>query len=143
MAQFLNGFRNKDLICGGMFVTRIDRSFGLLTNAMVDALSVEPRAYVFNKRSLISIAVVMDLGRGTCCWPTTRQVREEDEVEEAAKEGAGGSANVYRNMSRGDWQEITNRIACRKFFKENECEIFTVFGEGVRIFPDGVTSPDL
>ncbi|GKC31788.1 hypothetical protein Tco_1039082 [Tanacetum coccineum] len=84
--------------------SRIARSFGLLTNAMVDALCVEPRAHVFNKRSLISIRVVMDLGGGTCCWPATRQVGEEDEVEEAAEEGAGGSANVYRNMSRGDWQ---------------------------------------
>ncbi|GJX89751.1 hypothetical protein Tco_0343077 [Tanacetum coccineum] len=40
-------------------------------------------------------------------------------------------------------QEITNRIACRKFFQENECEFFTVSGDGVRNFPDGATSPDL
>ncbi|GKC50683.1 hypothetical protein Tco_1073428, partial [Tanacetum coccineum] len=39
--------------------------------------------------------------------------------------------------------EITNRIACRKFFQENECEILTVSGDGVMIFPDGVRSPDL
>ncbi|GJV13688.1 hypothetical protein Tco_1355229 [Tanacetum coccineum] len=101
--------RITDLICGGMFVTRIARSLGLLTNAMVDALCVEPRAHVFNKRSLISIRVVMDLGGGTCCWPATRQVGEEDEVEEAAEEGAGGSANVYRNMSQGDWQGLSIR----------------------------------
>ncbi|GJU08996.1 hypothetical protein Tco_1125426 [Tanacetum coccineum] len=30
-----------------------------------------------------------------------------------------------------------------KFLQENECEIFTVSGDGIRIFPDGVTSPDL
>ncbi|GJT95991.1 hypothetical protein Tco_1091509 [Tanacetum coccineum] len=40
-------------------------------------------------------------------------------------------------------QEITNRIACRIFFQENKCEIFTVSGDGVRIFRDGVTTPDL
>ncbi|GJS65319.1 ribonuclease H-like domain-containing protein [Tanacetum coccineum] len=40
-------------------------------------------------------------------------------------------------------QEITNRIACRNFFQENECEFFTVSGDGVRIFPDDVTSPKL
>ncbi|GJX09360.1 hypothetical protein Tco_0199219 [Tanacetum coccineum] len=60
----------------GMFVTRIARSLGLLTNAMVDALSVEPRAHV----------------------------GEDDEVEEAANEGAGGSADMYLNLTRGYWQ---------------------------------------
>ncbi|GJU31217.1 retrovirus-related pol polyprotein from transposon TNT 1-94 [Tanacetum coccineum] len=42
-----------------------------------------------------------------------------------------------------DYTEINNRIACRNFFQENECEIFIVSGDGVRIFPDGVKSPDL
>nr|GEX27002.1 ribonuclease H-like domain-containing protein [Tanacetum cinerariifolium] len=40
-------------------------------------------------------------------------------------------------------KEITNRIACRNFFQENECEIFTVPGDGVRIFPDDVAPLDL
>ncbi|GJS59710.1 hypothetical protein Tco_0654494 [Tanacetum coccineum] len=31
-------------------------------------------------------------------------VREDDEVEEAANEEAAGSAEVYRNMSQGDWK---------------------------------------
>nr|GEY43571.1 zinc finger, CCHC-type [Tanacetum cinerariifolium] len=71
LARYLNGVRDKDLICGGMFVSRISRSFGLLTNVMVDALSVKPRAHIFKKKSLISMRVVMDLGRGTCYWPAT------------------------------------------------------------------------
>nr|GEW35123.1 hypothetical protein [Tanacetum cinerariifolium] len=29
---------------------------------------------------------------------------KDDEVEEAAEEGVGGSFDVYRNMSRGYWQ---------------------------------------
>ncbi|GJW50828.1 reverse transcriptase domain-containing protein [Tanacetum coccineum] len=39
-------------------------------------------------------------------------------------------------------QGITNKIACRKFFKKKEIKIFTVRGDGVRIFPDGVASPE-
>ncbi|GJY39930.1 hypothetical protein Tco_0426294, partial [Tanacetum coccineum] len=58
----------------------------LLTNKMMDALSVEPLPH-----------------------PATREVKEDDEVEEANKgeagnEGAGGSADMYRYMSQGDWQ---------------------------------------
>ncbi|GKA32560.1 hypothetical protein Tco_0718927 [Tanacetum coccineum] len=91
-------------ISGGMFITRIARYLGLLTNAMVDALSVKPRAHVFKKKYFLAMGIMMELGRGMCCWPVTRQVGEDDEVEEAANEGVGGSADVYRNMSRGDWQ---------------------------------------
>ncbi|GKE70988.1 hypothetical protein Tco_1529060, partial [Tanacetum coccineum] len=46
----------------------------ILTGELMDALSVEPR------------------------------VKEDDEVEEATAEGAGGSFDVYQNMSRDDWQ---------------------------------------
>nr|GEX21253.1 hypothetical protein [Tanacetum cinerariifolium] len=82
----------------------IARSFGLLTSVMVDALSVEPKVHIFKKKSLIAMNVLMDLGRGVCCWPATRQVGKDDEVEETANEEAGGSAEVYRNISQGDWQ---------------------------------------
>ncbi|GJW33048.1 hypothetical protein Tco_0053080 [Tanacetum coccineum] len=66
--------KEKDLLVGGMFVTRIANSFGLLTNLMVDALSVEPRAHV----------------------------GEEDEVEEAANEEAGGSAEYLSTCENLD-----------------------------------------
>nr|GEV74430.1 hypothetical protein [Tanacetum cinerariifolium] len=46
------------------------------------------------------------------------------------------------DLKPNDESEITNRIGCRNF-QENECEIFTVPGDGVRIFPDGVAPPDL
>nr|GEW86967.1 hypothetical protein [Tanacetum cinerariifolium] len=97
------GVRDRDSICGGMFVTRIARSFGLLTNAIVDALNVNPLAHVFKKKYLIAMGVVMEFRGGTCCWPTTCEVGEDDEVKEAAKKEAGGSADVYQNMSQGDW----------------------------------------
>nr|GFA33329.1 hypothetical protein [Tanacetum cinerariifolium] len=31
-------------------------------------------------------------------------------------------------------EEVTNRIACRNFFQENECEFFTEAGDGVRLY---------
>ncbi|GJZ91569.1 hypothetical protein Tco_0663496 [Tanacetum coccineum] len=40
-------------------------------------------------------------------------------------------------------QEITNRVACRKCFKKNKSEIFTVSGDGVRNSPDGVAPLNL
>ncbi|GKF51551.1 hypothetical protein Tco_0148018 [Tanacetum coccineum] len=67
-AKYMNGIREKSLICGGMFVTRIVRSF---------------------------------------------RVGEEDEEDDeavkaaggnAGNEGVGGSVDMYRNMSQGDWQ---------------------------------------
>ncbi|GJU32905.1 hypothetical protein Tco_1176494 [Tanacetum coccineum] len=79
LARYLKGVRDKDLICGGMFVTRIARSFGLQTNAMVDALSVETRAHIFKKKSLVAMNVLMDLSRGTNCWPATRQGNWQEE----------------------------------------------------------------
>nr|GEV48694.1 retrotransposon Orf1 [Tanacetum cinerariifolium] len=50
LAWYLERGKDKDLIYGGMFLTRIARSLGFLTTSMVDALSVEPRAYVFRKK---------------------------------------------------------------------------------------------
>nr|GEU87663.1 hypothetical protein [Tanacetum cinerariifolium] len=44
------------------------RSFGLMTNEMVDALSVAPREYVFKKKSLISMKVLLDLGGRDQRW---------------------------------------------------------------------------
>ncbi|GJT59792.1 hypothetical protein Tco_1003325 [Tanacetum coccineum] len=85
-------------------MTKISRSLGILTREMIDALNVEPWAHVFKKKSLITMSIVMELDGGTCYWPTTCGVGEDDEAEEAAEEGAGGSSDVYRNMSTGDWQ---------------------------------------
>ncbi|GJW74330.1 hypothetical protein Tco_0133700 [Tanacetum coccineum] len=48
-----------------------------------------------------------------CFWPTTREAVEEDEEDDegdeatggdAGHEGARGFADMYRNMSQGDWQ---------------------------------------
>ncbi|GJW75739.1 retrotransposon ORF1 [Tanacetum coccineum] len=115
LAKYLKSVGDQNLICGGMFITRIVWSFGVLTGVMMNALSVEPPPYVFKKKSLIAMGVIMELHDGGCCWPATREamVEEEDkgddEGNEAAggytgHEGVGGSTNVYHNMSQGDWQ---------------------------------------
>nr|GEW44124.1 retrotransposon Orf1 [Tanacetum cinerariifolium] len=75
----------------------------LLTNEMRDALSVKPIPHVFKKTSLITMRVIMELHNRVCVCPAARAVSEDDEAEEAANEGAGGSAKIYQNMSQGDW----------------------------------------
>ncbi|GKE05250.1 hypothetical protein Tco_1397268 [Tanacetum coccineum] len=59
------------------------------------------------------MGVVMELHNEGCFWPAKREAIEEDEEDdegnEAARgdgghERAGGSADMYRNMSQGDWQ---------------------------------------
>ncbi|GKD12244.1 hypothetical protein Tco_1196651 [Tanacetum coccineum] len=93
-----------------MFMTRIARSFGLLTNEMVSALNRKPLPHVYRKTSLVKMGVIMELHEGECCWPATREVVEEGEGEdeegdgEGRNEGVGGSADIYRNMSQGDSQ---------------------------------------
>ncbi|GKA98007.1 hypothetical protein Tco_0825901 [Tanacetum coccineum] len=110
LAKYLKSIRNKSVIFGGMFVTRIARSFGLLTNEMVSVLNCEPPPHVYRKTSLVNMGVIIELHEGECCWPATREVMEEGEGddkegdEKGGNEGVGGSTDIYHNMSRGDWQ---------------------------------------
>ncbi|GJU87826.1 retrotransposon ORF1, partial [Tanacetum coccineum] len=60
LAKYLKSVRDKNLIYGGMFVTRIARSFGVLTGEMINALSVESPPNVFKKKSLIAMGVIME-----------------------------------------------------------------------------------
>ncbi|GJZ45639.1 hypothetical protein Tco_0593235, partial [Tanacetum coccineum] len=53
--------RDKNLIYEGMLLTKIARSFGLLTDELRDALSIEPLPHVFKKKSLIEMGVLMEL----------------------------------------------------------------------------------
>nr|GEZ64072.1 hypothetical protein [Tanacetum cinerariifolium] len=69
-----------------------------------DVLSVESRAHVFRKKSLLAMGIITKLANGVCYWPVTRQVRKDDEVEEAANKGSGGSADMYWKMTQDDWQ---------------------------------------
>nr|GEZ92121.1 hypothetical protein [Tanacetum cinerariifolium] len=106
IAATILGVMEKNVISGGMFVTRIARSYRLLTREMMNALSVEHRPYVFKKKSLIAMGIVMELHGGACYWPMIREAGGDDEAEEATEGGVGGSADAYRDMSRGDWQPV-------------------------------------
>nr|GEY13092.1 hypothetical protein [Tanacetum cinerariifolium] len=76
--------------------------FWVIDYELVDVLSVEPRAYTFKKKSLITTGIMLELNGGRCYQPATCQVEEHDEVKEAGDEGAGGSFDAYRSISRGD-----------------------------------------
>ncbi|GJZ41772.1 hypothetical protein Tco_0588658 [Tanacetum coccineum] len=110
LARYLKSVRDKSVIFEGMFVTRIARSFGLLTNEMISVLNREPPPYVYRKTSLVKMGVIMEVNDGECCWPATGEVTEEggsDDEEgdgEGGNEGIWGSADIYRNMNQGDWQ---------------------------------------
>ncbi|GKC35725.1 hypothetical protein Tco_1048109, partial [Tanacetum coccineum] len=110
LAKYLKGVRDKSVIFGGMFVTKIARSFGLLTEEMVSVLNREPPPHVYRKKSLVMMGVIMELHKGKCCWPVTRGIIEEDKGDdeegdrEGGNKGAKGSTDIYRNMSEGDWQ---------------------------------------
>nr|GEU51895.1 hypothetical protein [Tanacetum cinerariifolium] len=113
LAKYSKSVGDKNLICEGMLVTKIARSFGVLIGKLMNALSVKPTPHVFKKKSLIAMRVIMELHTGGCCWPATREaeVEEEDEGDDGRDEategyvgykGVGGSTNIYRNMSQGD-----------------------------------------
>ncbi|GJW62887.1 hypothetical protein Tco_0112222 [Tanacetum coccineum] len=109
-AKYLKGVRDESVIFGGMFVTKIAWSFGLLTEEMVSVFNREPPPHVYSKKSLVKMGVITELHEGDCCWPVTRGVVEKDEGDdeegnrEGGNEGAGGFADIYRNMSARDWQ---------------------------------------
>ncbi|GJX41015.1 hypothetical protein Tco_0256005 [Tanacetum coccineum] len=93
-----------------IFGEGIDRSFGLLIDELVSVLNREPPPHVYRKKSLVKMRVIMELHEGVCCWPATREVVEENKGdneegdEEGGNKGVGGSVDVYRNMSAGEWQ---------------------------------------
>ncbi|GKF66108.1 hypothetical protein Tco_0192625 [Tanacetum coccineum] len=85
--------RENNFIYGGILVTRIARSFGLLTNEWRSAITVEPQPHVFKKKSLIAMGVVMKLYGGVCVWPgAMAEEEEDDEADDEGDEGAGGDA---------------------------------------------------
>ncbi|GJT09587.1 ribonuclease H-like domain-containing protein [Tanacetum coccineum] len=80
-----------------------------------------------------------DLGLNTCSHVIFLSSREIPSVDEPEPQLLPNFSPLDVNL--GDKRgEVTNRIACRIFFQENECEIFTEAGDGVKIFPDGVST---
>ncbi|GJR55618.1 hypothetical protein Tco_1406139 [Tanacetum coccineum] len=68
LSKYLKAVRDKNLIYGGMLVTKIARSFGLFTEELRDALSIEPPPHVFKKKSVIAMGVLMELPNGICFY---------------------------------------------------------------------------
>ncbi|GJY54826.1 hypothetical protein Tco_0446490 [Tanacetum coccineum] len=145
LAKYLKGVRDKSVIFGGMFVTKIAQSFGLLTKEMVSVFNHEPPPHVYRinhwlrwesswsstrvsvvsragcereirkwKHSVINfdglvcvflLVVGVWLFAVECLSTVTKGFVEEDEGDdekgdgEGGNEGAGGSADIYRNMS--------------------------------------------
>ncbi|GKB17244.1 hypothetical protein Tco_0851167 [Tanacetum coccineum] len=65
---------------------------------------------------------------------------DDDEVlNELEEYGNAGQFCRQSHFTQGK----NNRIACRKFFKKNECEIFTMAEDDVRNSPDGIAPPVL
>nr|GEU94501.1 hypothetical protein [Tanacetum cinerariifolium] len=100
MKTFEDGFRGAWFRCKVVWVVD-QRNEGCII--------VEPPPHVFKKKSLIVMSVIMELQNRMCVWPVTRAMKGEEEAKEEAEgeganEGAGGSAEMYQNMSQGDWQ---------------------------------------
>ncbi|GJT29233.1 hypothetical protein Tco_0909508 [Tanacetum coccineum] len=68
----------------------------------------------------------------------TNERRADDEPAKSAREKVTKNEEEEPTGVSSSQTEVTNRIACRKYFQVNECEIFTEAGDGVEIFPDGV-----
>ena len=107
------GTRETDRICGGMFVTRLARSYGILRPEIMDYLSSSSCRTVKSK-SLRQMDVVTELAGGLWTWYVPGGHEEEDDDDEDEEDGQQpgqehggyevGSDDYYRNMSRGDWQ---------------------------------------
>ncbi|GJZ77290.1 hypothetical protein Tco_1487173 [Tanacetum coccineum] len=57
------------------------------------------------------MGVIMELYEGECCCLATRGIVDEGEGDDeegdgkGGNKGVGGSVDIYRNMSQGDWQD--------------------------------------
>ncbi|GKB38603.1 hypothetical protein Tco_0883545 [Tanacetum coccineum] len=94
LAKYLKSVRDKSVIFGGMFVTKIAWSYGLLTNEMVSVLNREPPLQVYRKTSLVKMGVIMEIHEGECCWPATIEVTGEGECNDEGDNGEGGKEGV-------------------------------------------------
>ncbi|GJW38423.1 hypothetical protein Tco_0064268, partial [Tanacetum coccineum] len=80
--KYLMAARDKNLIYGGMLVTKITMSFGLLTNEFRNALSIKPPPHVFKKNSLIVMGVIIELQNRMYAWPAIRAMEEEEDEDD-------------------------------------------------------------
>ena len=115
VANFLNSGvveREGDRIYGGMLVTRLARSYGILGHEIMRYLGSDSACRVVKVRSLKQMEVVMEMEDGTFIWfnvggnvdPGSDE--DEDEPQQQHPHGGyeAGTADYYWHMSPGDWQ---------------------------------------
>ncbi|GJS03132.1 hypothetical protein Tco_0319640 [Tanacetum coccineum] len=110
LAKYLKGLRDKSMIFEGMFVTKIARSFGLLTEEIVSVLNRKPPPHVYRNNLLVKIGVIMKLHEGEY-WlgqlpeGLTKEVGEggggsegddEEAMEKGGNEELGGSLDITK-----------------------------------------------
>nr|GEV48693.1 hypothetical protein [Tanacetum cinerariifolium] len=87
-----------------------------------------------------------------CFWPASQEAveedKEDDKADEAAgggagHEGAGGSAEIYRNMSQVLSSNLTNKITCKKFLIKTRKDFSKTLEMASRLIPNGVASPGM
>lgn len=104
------GERDFDKVYGGMFVTRLARSYGLLTPQIIGYLSDCGKCRIARAKSLRQMSIVMQMGDGTYIWYIGVNDGDDDGDDEEVPQQhqfAGyeeGTADYYRHMGRGDWQ---------------------------------------
>ncbi|GJX93131.1 hypothetical protein Tco_0347717 [Tanacetum coccineum] len=72
---------------------------------MVDVLSVEPLVYIFKKKSLIVMGIVMELHGGACYWPALRE--------------AGKVMRLTRRLRR----DVVDKQTCTKIWSSKSEEL--------------------
>nr|GEV04611.1 retrotransposon protein, putative, Ty3-gypsy subclass [Tanacetum cinerariifolium] len=63
LMEFWPTIRDGEFVMGGMSVTKVRDP---RVREMIDTFSVEPRAHVFKKKSLITIGIIIELDEGAC-----------------------------------------------------------------------------
>ncbi|GKE81911.1 hypothetical protein Tco_1551911, partial [Tanacetum coccineum] len=80
---------------------------------------------------------------------SSRVILSEDDYWRGCKKASDLENEFYTYVDKLDpsYKREIVRIyldeGCEEFFQDNRCEFLLVSGDGVRIFPDGVKSPDL
>nr|GEW74162.1 MAK10-like protein [Tanacetum cinerariifolium] len=98
----------------------------------LDGSSIDPPPHVFKKHSLITIGVLIELQNEICVWLALRAVEEEKEANEEAEgdvghKGVGGSAEIYPNMTQGDWQVRQVRWMDQLYLMRRSLEVLRMF----------------
>ncbi|GKD95924.1 hypothetical protein Tco_1379821, partial [Tanacetum coccineum] len=102
------GVRDKNLIYGGMLVTKIARSFGLLTNELKDALTVEEEEAEEEAEGEL---VMEESWKGSASYTATRCPGDR-QVRLAALDGWTNKTSARSNLMLGGGNRRRKPIGC-------------------------------